>query len=334
VLIIHNANTAGNEVHTLCKDLQRLPGVVDATLTDDIPTNGGGYNQNGWWRSPAMDAKSTIVLTNLYIDEHYIPTMGMHMAMGRNFSIDYPTDSSGIIVNEAAMKLLGWKDPLKENLYRPDDKMKPQAVHVVGVVRDFNFSSMRDKIGPVIMTLSNRAGNLVVRLRPGDIYSRVALIEAKWKVAANGMPFNYTFMDNDFNNLYHAEQQTGHLFITFAVFAILIACLGLFGLVTYAAEQRTKEIGIRKVLGARVGGIVALLSKDFTKLVLIAALIAFPVAWWFMHQYLQSFAYRTEISWWIFPVAGITALAIALFTVSFQTIRAALANPVESLRRE
>jgi putative ABC transport system permease protein len=149
-----------------------------------------------------------------------------------------------------------------------------------------------------------------------------------------GLPFSYSFMDNDFDKLYHAEQQTGQIFITFAVFAILIACLGLFGLVTYAAEQRTKEIGVRKVLGASVRGIVGLLSRDFTMLVGIAALIAFPVSWWAMYKWLETFAYRTEISWWIFLVAGAVALAIALLTVSIQTIRAALANPVKSLRSE
>ena len=147
-------------------------------------------------------------------------------------------------------------------------------------------------------------------------------------------PFNYTFMDADFDNIYTAEQRTGKLFIAFAVFAILIGCLGLFGLVTYAAEQRIKEIGVRKVLGASVSGIVAMLSKDFAKLIFIASVIAFPIAWWAMHKWLQSFAYRITISWWVFIVAGITALVIALFTVSVQAIRAAIANPVKSLRTE
>ncbi|HEY2349681.1 MAG TPA: FtsX-like permease family protein, partial [Puia sp.] len=156
----------------------------------------------------------------------------------------------------------------------------------------------------------------------------------KFHAEKQGLPFSFTFMDNDFDKLYHAEQQTGRIFITFAVFAILIACLGLFGLVTYAAEQRTKEIGIRKVLGASVRGIVGLLSRDFTMLVGIAALIAFPVSWWALYKWLETFAYRTEISWWIFLVAGAVALAIALLTVSIQTIRAALANPVKSLRSE
>ena len=151
---------------------------------------------------------------------------------------------------------------------------------------------------------------------------------------ANGVPFSYTFMDDDFNKLYQSEKQTGQLFISFAVFAIFIACLGLLGLVTYAAEQRMKEIGIRKVLGARVGGIVGLLSKDFAVLIGIAALIAFPIAWWAMYTWLKSFAYRTSISWWIFVVAGVSALTIALLNVSIQTIRAAVANPVKSLRSE
>jgi putative ABC transport system permease protein len=149
-----------------------------------------------------------------------------------------------------------------------------------------------------------------------------------------GQPFSYSFLDADFNNLYKAEQRTGKLFISFAIFAIFIACLGLLGLVTYAAEQRTKEIGIRKVLGARTTGLVALLSGDFAKLVLLASLISFPVAWWMMSKWLEDFAYRVSISWWVFAIAGISALAIALITVSFQAIKAALANPVAALRSE
>jgi putative ABC transport system permease protein len=173
-----------------------------------------------------------------------------------------------------------------------------------------------------------------VRLKGGHIPDVVKQIEAKWQHMAEGVPFSYTFMDADFNKLYEAEQRTGKVFITFAVFAILIASLGLFGLVTYAAEQRTKEIGIRKVLGANVGGIVALLSRDFVKLVIIAAVIAFPAAWFGMNYWLQSFAYRIGISWWIFAIAGLGAVLIALITVSLQTIRAALANPIRSLRSE
>jgi len=334
VLIIHNTSAVGDEVKILRKELQKLSGVADATLSGDIPTNGGGYDQNAWWRSAVTDAKSTIVFTNLHVDEHYIPALGMQMVKGRNFSSGRNTDSMGVILNESAVAMLGWKDPLNEKLYRPGDSLKPSVYNVIGVVRDFNYSSMHDKIGPVVMTLVDSRESMAVRLRPGDIYSRVNRIEAKWKEFAHGVPFSYTFMDDDFNRLYHAEAQTGRLFISFAVFAILIACLGLFGLVTYATEQRTREIGIRKVLGAKVNGLVALLSRDLTRLVLIAVLIAFPVDWWIMNKWLQGFNYRTDIDWWIFPLAGAATLLIALTTMSFQTIRAALANPVSSLRAE
>jgi putative ABC transport system permease protein len=336
VLIIHGAYEAGDPIKSFRQDLLKLSGVVDATLTGDLPSSGGGYSQNGWFRDPSLDTKKITVMTSLFVDEHYIPTLGMKMVKGRNFSKDYPTDSVGIILNESAAELLGMtKDPLNQMMYRPkDNNMTPLAMHVVGVVKDFNFSSLHDKVGPLIMQLADSRGKMAIRLQPGTAGTMVRQIEAKWKTMANGLPFSYTFMDNDFNNLYHAEQQTGQVFITFAIFAILIACLGLFGLVTYAAEQRMKEIGVRKVLGAKVSGIVALLSKDFSRLVLISALIAFPLAWWGMNQWLQSFAYRIGVSWWIFVVAGATAMLIALLTVSVQTVRAALANPVKSLRSE
>ena len=334
VLIIHNAYTAGDPVTTFRKELITLAGVSNATLSGDLPSTGSGYNQDGWFRDASLDTKRVVVLTHMNVDANFIPTLGMQMAKGRNFSPDFPTDTMGILLNESAVQLLGMKEPLDQVLYRPGDSMKPMAFHIVGVVKDFNYSSMHDKVGPAVINLSGYYKNLAVRLKPGSIPSVIHQIEAKWQHMAPGLPFTYTFMDNDFNNLYHADQQTGQLFISFAVFAILIACLGLFGLVTYAAEQRRKEIGIRKVLGARVTGLVSILSKDFAKLLLIASLIAFPLAWWGMSQWLQSFAYRTPISWWIFVVAGATAILIAGLTVSFQTIRAAVANPVKSLRSE
>jgi putative ABC transport system permease protein len=334
VLIVHNAYTAGDKIKTLRKEMTSLSGVADASLSGDMPTQGSGYNQRGWWRSPTRDASSISVFTTVYIDDHYIPTLGMQLVKGRNFSADHPTDSVAVILNEAAVALLGWKDPVRERLWLPGDSMKPIPHPVIGVVKDFNFSSMHDKIGPMVLTLSDSRGSMAIRLTSGNIYSLVNQIEAKWKTFSPGLPFSYTFMDDDFNKLYHAEEQTGRVFITFAVFAILIASLGLFGLVAYAAEQRTKEIGIRKVLGARVTGIVGLLSRDFTRLILIAAVIAFPVAWWAMNRWLQSFAYRVGISWWLFVVAGAAVFFIALITVSFQTIRAAVANPVKSLRSE
>ncbi|WP_133998908.1 ABC transporter permease [Dinghuibacter silviterrae] len=340
VLVVQNAYTAGDAVRSFRQDLLKLNGVVDATLTNNLPTNPGNYSQNAWYRERNMAPGNMALLTNLYVDEHYIPTLGMHMVAGRNFApSEYRTDSMGIILNEAAAKMLGFKDPHNQKLYAPGTQdstgaYKLNEYHVIGVVKDFNFTSMHEKVLPMIMNLADNRGSLSIRFKGGDIRSQVQEVEAGWGRIANGAPFSYTFMDNDFNNIYKSESQTGRLFVTFAVFAILIACLGLFGLVTYAAEQRTKEIGIRKVLGANVGGIVALLSRDFLQLVGIASIIAFPIAWWAMNQWLQSFAYRTGISWWIFAAAAGAAILIALVTVSFQTIRAALANPVKSLRSE
>ena len=346
VLILHDCWSLGRDGMTnLRKNLLTLAGVTDATVTDDVPTLGGDqYRQPGWFRDASFDASKVTFLTTLKIDDHYVPTLGMQIVKGRNFDLaHFPTDSTGLILNEAAVAMLGVKDPLNLLLYNRADELnpgqlnhsKPLAFHVVGVVKDFNYNTMHDKIHPLVMMVNMFSwGSMAVRFHTSDVLPLVRQVESTFHAAKQGLPFSYTFMDNDFDQLYHADQQTGQIFITFAVFAILIACLGLFGLVTYAAEQRTKEIGVRKVLGASVSGIVGLLSKDFTMLVGIAALIAFPVAWWAMYKWLETFAYRTEISWWIFLVAGAVALAIALLTVSIQTIRAALANPIKSLRSE
>jgi putative ABC transport system permease protein len=335
VLVLHNTQSAGDPVKNFSQELLRLSGVEDATVSGNLPTDGSVYSEDGWFRDASLDMKQVTIATLVQIDDRYIPTLGMKMAQGRNFDIhEFPTDSSAIILNESAVAVLGFKDPLNQKLWRAGDQMKPYAEHIIGVVKDFNFSSLHQKVGPMIMQYGDSRGMVAIRLRAGNVSSMVSIIEDKWKKMAPGIPFSYTFMDNDFDQLYHADQQTGQIFVTFAIFAILIACLGLFGLVTYAAEQRMKEIGIRKVLGAKVGGLMTLLSRDFTKLVLIASLIAFPVAWWAMHKWLQTFAYRTTISWWIFVVAGVAAILIALVTVSFQTIRAAVANPVKSLRSE
>lgn len=337
VLVIHNTWSLGRDgTANLRKDLLTLAAVTDATVTPDLPTVDGQYWQEGWFPNASLDARKAIIMTTLRADDHYVPTLGMQIVNGRNFDLaKFHTDSTAIILNEAAVAMLGVKHPLNLILYNHDDQFKLLTYHVIGVVKDFNYNSMHDKIHPLLMVANTfNWSSIAVRFRTNDVSSLVRQVESKFHAAKQGLPFSYTFMDDDFNKLYHAEQQTGQVFITFAIFAILIACLGLFGLVTYAAEQRTKEIGIRKVLGASVSSIVGLISKDFTMLVGISALIAFPVAWWAMYKWLDTFAYRTEISWWIFVLAGAVAFAIALLTVSIQTMRAALVNPVKSLRSE
>lgn len=338
VLVINNTYWLGNQTKTFRQEMLKISGVQSAAVAGSLPTE-TGFNQNGWFKDPTLDAKQVTILTDFHGDQNYIQTLGMQMVAGRNFSLDFPSDSSAVIINETAAKLLGFKNPLNETLYRPsgyagNGSFTSMAYHIIGIVQDFNFSTLHDKVGPLIIELGENYGRVAMRINTKNIPALISQVERKWNSMAPGQPFSYTFLDADFNKMYDAEQRTGKLFITFAVFAIFIACLGLFGLVTYAAEQRIKEIGIRKVLGAGVGAIVTMISKDFIRLVLIAFVIAFPVGWWMMNKWLQGFAYRTGISWWVFVLAGLLTIAIALITVSFQAIKAAMANPVKSLRTE
>lgn len=338
VLVINNTGALDKQIKTFRQEMLKISGVQNAAVAGSLPTE-TAYNQNGWFKDPTLDAKQVTIMTDFYGDQNYIPTLGMQIVKGRNFSLDFISDSTAIIINETAASLLGFKDPLNQKMYRPggyaaNGGFTSVEYHVIGVVKDFNFSSMHDKVGPLIIELGENYGRIAMRVNAKNIAGLISQVENKWNSMAPGQPFSYTFLDADFNKMYNAEQRTGKLFITFAVFAIFIACLGLFGLVTYAAEQRVKEIGIRKVLGARVSEIVAMISKDFVKLVLIASVVAFPIAWWAMNRWLQSFAYRVNISWRVFALAALLTIVIALITVSFQAIKAAFANPVKSLRTE
>jgi putative ABC transport system permease protein len=339
VLVINNTYALDKKIKSFRQDLLKISGVQSATIAGSLPTE-TSYSQNGWFKDPTLDAKQVNIMTDFNADQNYIPTMGMQMISGRNFSKDFPTDSVAVIINETAAKQLGFKNPLTESIYRPsgyatnNGAFSSKKFHIIGVVKDFNFNSMHDKVGPMVIELNEDWGRIALRINAKNIPALINQVENKWNSMGPGQAFSYTFLDADFNKIYNADQRTGKLFVTFAVFAIFIACLGLFGLVTYAAEQRIKEIGVRKVLGAGVGEIVAMISKDFIKLVIIASVIAFPVGWWMMNQWLESFAYRVNIAWWVFAFAGLLTIAIALITVSVQAIKAALANPVKSLRTE
>jgi putative ABC transport system permease protein len=338
VLVIHNTYVLDKQIKTFRQEMLKISGVQNAAVAGSLPTE-TGHNQRGWFKDPTLDAKQVTIVTDFVVDQNYIPTLGMNMAAGRNFSHDFPTDSSAVIINETAARLFGFKDPLNETIYRPagfsgSGGLVPRPFHIIGVVKDFNFNSMHDKVGPMIIQLDELYGKVAIRINTKNIPALISQVEDKWNSMAPGQPFSYTFLDTDFNTVYNDDQRTGTLFTIFAVFAIFIACLGLLGLVTYAAEQRIKEIGIRKVLGAGVAEIVTMISKDFVKLVLIAFLIAFPIAWWAMNKWLEGFAYRIDISWWVFVLAGLLTIAIALLTVSFQAIKAAITNPIKSLRTE
>jgi len=335
VVTVYNTSVLGDKAASFRNELLQIKGIQSATLSGYLPVN---YNRsnNTFFTSTALDPSSGMSMQSWTVDENYIPTLGINVIQGRNFSPAFLTDSSGIIVNEAAAKFLGGKDILNKKLYTiydPNTK-KLYEYHIIGIIKNFHFSSLRDVVTPLAFLLGKDYGSVSVRIGTSDISATIGQMKIKWKSITASQPFEYSFMDDDFNKLYTTEQRTGQIFVSFAVLAIFIACLGLFGLITYAAEQRVKEIGIRKVLGANVTSIVSLISKDFFVLICIASLFAFPLAWWAMRRWLQDFAYRVDIGWWAFASAGVITVLIALLTISFQAVKAATVNPVNSLRTE
>jgi putative ABC transport system permease protein len=335
VMVVHNGWGLGSGAKAFRDGLLKLPGVTGTTMTGFLPTE-DNRNDDAFFLTPELDQKKAISMQRWSADENYVPVLGMKMMAGRNFSREFKTDSDAIMINESAARMIGWSNPVEHKIYELEDlkTKKVKAYHVIGVVKDFNFNSLREVVTPLALFLEHDQGNFALRVHTDHIPQLVTQVENEWKKIVPGKPFNYSFMDEDFNTLYKSEQRMGGISLSFSLLAIFIACLGLFGLAAYAAEQRTREIGIRKVLGATIGGIIALLSRDFLRLVLVSALIAFPFAWWAMHRWLQDFAYRIDIGWEVFALAGMLSVAIALLTVSFQALRAALMNPVKSLRSE
>ena len=335
IVTIYNTNVLGEKVISFKNELLRINGIQNATVSGYLPVN---YNRsnNTFFTSTTLDPSTGMSMQSWTVDENYIPTLDITLQQGRNFSPEFLTDSTAMVINEAAAKFLGGKDLLSKKLYTIYDVQtkKVHEYHIIGIMKNFHFSTLRDVVTPLAFILGKDRGSISARIRMTDIPATIAQIKNKWKSISAAQPFEYSFMDDDFNKLYTTEQRTGQIFITFAILAILIACLGLFGLITYAAEQRVKEIGIRKVLGANVRSIVSLISKDFLVLICIAFLFAFPLSWWAMRKWLQDFAYRVDISWWAYAFAGFITVLIALITISFQSIKAATANPVRSLRTE
>jgi len=335
VLMVNDAYVLGNQARAFGRQVKSMTGVEGTTITGYVPTGGNG-NNDAIFLSPNLDVKKSISTQVWPVDDQYIPVLGMRILAGRNFSKDFLTDSTAVVVNEAAARLMQGVKPVGAKLYEIDDLQtkKVKEYHVIGVVQNFNFSSLREVVTPMMLYLGQDEGRISLRIHAADAHRLAAQMETLWRKMAPAQPFSYTFMDEEFNNLYLSEQRMGSISLSFSLLAIFIACLGLFGLTAYAAEQRTREIGIRKVLGATVGGIITLLSRDFLLLVGLAMMIAFPLSWWAMHQWLQDFAYRISIGWEVFVLAAILAMGIAVMTVSFQALRAALANPVKSLRSE
>ncbi|MEZ0610779.1 ABC transporter permease [Fibrella sp. WM1] len=335
MLTINGVNVLGNRAETFKQEVLQLPGVVQGSVSGYLPTPSNRSNTSFFPEGQVEQAKA-VNMQNWGIDHDYIKTFGMQIVQGRDFSRSFGSDSSAILLNETAAKLFGGNSVVGKRIATfADNQLKTFKTYtVIGIVKNFHYESLRQNIGGLSMVLNPNSGGAAFRINSDNLPALVRQIEAKWKTLVPGQPFSYEFMEDGFDQMYRAEQRVGTLALTFAALAVLIACLGLFGLAAFTAEQRTKEIGVRKVLGASVPSLIALLSKDFLKLVVIAIVIATPLAWWAMRQWLQDFAYKIDIEWWVFALAGTLAVAIALLTVSFQSIRAALMNPVKSLRAE
>ncbi|HET7117177.1 MAG TPA: FtsX-like permease family protein [Hanamia sp.] len=331
-------NSVNPQYDAFRNDLLQSPGIKDVARSSRIPT-GRLLDENG---ASTMVGDSmqpvTAAIKDVSADYDFIPTYGIHLVAGRNFSRDYGMDTSNFILNESAVKAIGWKTP--QDAIGKDFKYGGVKGRIIGVMADFHFESLQHKIVPMILlnpatTPTNSSFNkLSIKLSGNNIPGELASVEKTWKTYLPELPYQYTFLDENFNKMYQSEQRQETIFTVFSCIAIFIACLGLFGLSAFEITQRIKEIGIRKVLGAKVSSIVTLLSKDFLKLVLVATIIAFPIAWYAMSHWLQGFAYRINIHWWVFLLSAILAMIVALVTVSFQAIKAAVANPVESLRTE
>jgi putative ABC transport system permease protein len=335
VLVVNSGGMPQERREAFRNEISKFSGVKSASFADFLPVSNSNRNDNTFSTEAVMNEKNGFNMQVWRVDYNYIPTLGMEMLSGRNFSQQYGSDSSGLIINETTAKLLGAGDAVGKKVYSSDGPGQPPIAYtVIGVVKNFNFESLRKNVGPLCMRLGAGSYSSAFRIAATDVSGFVKNVESKFKAMAPGMPFSYSFLDESFDNMYREEQRVGKVALTFSLLAVIIACLGLFGLATYMAEQRTKEIGVRKVLGASVSTIVTMLSKDFLKLVLIAFVIAAPVAWWAMNEWLKDFAFRISIGWWIFIIAGLVAMLIAVITVSFQAIKAAVANPVKSLRTE
>lgn len=333
VMISNENNRLGDKVEVLKQRLRSHPQIVDASVSTGVPPYGGFEDS---YRAESKGEKA-FDLTSFMVDEDFVNTLGIEIVQGHGFTKELSTDAHGVILNEAAVKYLGWDNPLGKTLRYPGGN---GTFTVIGVMKDFNFLTLHSPITPFALfhyasgTYRIPASYVIVRINRDDMVSGLKVLESDWKAVAPSVPCDYQFLDRSLESQYEDEHRFGRVFLVFSMLTVMIAFVGLLGLVSYSTEQRTKEIGVRKVLGASVGGVVLLVSKEFVKIVLLANVIAWPAAWYVMNLWLQSFAYHTGMSWWILGASGGAALIVALVAVSSQAIRAAIRKPVEAMRYE
>lgn len=338
ILMIHDPWLMDDKADSYKNEALQHSNILAGTMSSFLPVNTAD-NNNAWFPGSNATKSETYVFHEYRVDHDYMETLGIEMKEGRSFSKDFPSDSMAVVINEAAMHRLGWseEETIGKTLSTFDgfqDSIYTVSYKVIGVVKDFHFTSLKDQIEPLIFELGRSRGFVSFKITSENIPATIDYLESKWNDFAPSQPFEFSFLDERFNEMYENEQKLGQIFGVFAFLAIFIACLGLYGLAAFTAEQRTKEIGVRKVLGASIMSIIALLSKEFLKLVGIAFIIAAPISYYFMNEWLQDFENRTNINLMIFILAGIVALVIAWVTMSFQSWNAARINPARSLKDE
>ncbi|HET9056987.1 MAG TPA: ABC transporter permease [Chitinophagaceae bacterium] len=337
VLVINGTDALGSNREAFKNEVAKLTGVKNSSFAGYLPVSNSSRSDNTYSKESVMNLRNSLNMQTWRIDYDYVNLMDMEMVSGRNFSRDFGSDSSAMIINETTAKLLGYDNPIGKKVYSYFQNgfgTNLITYTIIGVVKNFHFESLRKNVGPLCFLLGKPDWVTAFKVNTSDIKGLMKNIENVWKTMTPSTPLSYQFLDEAFDNMYRVEQRTGKLGLSLAIIAIIIACLGLFGLAAYMAEQRVKEIGVRKVFGASVFNLVTMLSKDFLMLVLISVAFAVPASWWAMNRWLQNFAYRINIGWWVFAASGVLALLIAFVTVSSQAIKAALANPVKSLRTE
>ena len=343
VIVIQDTYTLGKQANVFKNEVIKNNMIQNGTFSGFLPVTGTNRSDMSFWdqgKQPNDDNMKN--MQTWVVDKDYIPTMGMDIVEGRNFSTDFPTDSSAVILNQSAVRNFGFEgNPIGKEIHAfsltYDNSIDKNAIdtwHVIGVVKDFHFESLRDNITPLGFFLGSSNSLASFRFKAKDTKAVIDYIHGIWKKLAPDQPFDYSFLDEDFQKMYGAEQRLGKLFAIFSGLSILIACLGLFALTAYTAEQRTKEIGIRKVMGASVKSIVFLLSKDYGKLIIIAFAIAAPLGWYGIQWWLQNYTYRVHIGIIVYLIAGILAFLLAAFTMAYQSVKAANTNPVKTLRSE
>jgi len=339
VILVEDVYALDNNIDAFKNQILQNSNVLSATITSFLPVSSSRSDSGFWPEGEQPDELNSVSMQIWSVDHDYVPTMGMEIIEGRNFSRDFPSDSTAIILNERAAELFGYEDPIGKKVFTfdnfgPDNNPTMIGYEIVGIVRNFNYESLRENIGALSIYLGSSSRFACFRTGTDDITAVLSDLETRWKDLGPGQPFKYSFLDDRFARMYDAEQRIGGIAMAFSFLAIFVASLGLFGLAAFTAQQRTKEIGVRKVLGASVSNIILLLSKEFGKLIIIAMIIAIPISWYFMDSWLQEFHFRINLGPGIFIIAVAITLVIAWVTMSWQSIRAAIANPVDSLRDE